>query len=154
MPIVNLDETPDTPPTTGPGTAPKRTPAIGKLETQLQDFYTQLGTYIAVMSPDPFIGVAVQSNADGLSTAWADLAAQDRRVKDALERILSGGAWAAVVGGHVVGIALPVLAYYGRLPEQMSQMLLGAMLAQHQQEGGNPMMVHLLAQRMGVQPTE
>lgn len=145
---INLDDAPNTGTTgtpvgdTGPGTAPPRTPAIRKLETQVHDFYAQLGTYLGLMMPDPFLGVAIAGNAEPASGAWADLAAQDPKVKAAIERVLSGGVWANVIGIHVAGIAIPVLAYYGRLPEHVSAMVLKTFM------DANPGMAPLIMARM------
>lgn len=132
--VINLDDppkgngntgttgTPDT--DTGPGTAPPRTGPQSKLETQLHDFYAQLGTYLGLMMPEPFVGMMIAGNAEAAASAWTDLAAQDPAVKRAIERILSGGAWANVIGIHAAGIVLPILAFYGRLPDQASAILL------------------------------
>lgn len=129
---ITLDDPPNTGTTdtpgadTGPSTAPPRTPAIRKIEGQVQDFYAQLGTYVGLMAPDPFAGVLIASNAEVAGAAWADLAAQDPNVRRTIERLLTGGVWANVIGIHAAGIVLPILAYYGRLPDQAAGMLLMA----------------------------
>lgn len=112
----------------GPGTAPPRTPTFNKLEGQLQDFHVQLGTYLGMMMPSSPVGILTTLNADGIASAWTDLAAQDKRVRETLERLLSGGAWANVIGSYVIGIALPSLALADKLPERFSTMRDGIIL--------------------------
>ncbi len=116
---------------TSTATAPPRTPAVRKLEGQLQDFYTQAGTYLGVMTPATFTGMMIASNAETAASAWADLAAQDPKVKATIERILTGGVWANVIGVHLAGILLPTLAFYGRLPDQVAAGILASVVKQN-----------------------
>lgn len=135
MRTINLDDpTPDpTPGTTGtprtgtreheathheagPGTAPPRTPSITKLQGQVTDFHRQFGVYFGMATPQLPTGILITANADLIGEAWADLAAQDPKVKAALEKVLAGGAWANVIGMYVTGILLPTLAAVDKLP--------------------------------------
>lgn len=147
---INLDDAPNTGTTdtpdlgAGPSTAPPRTPSIRKLETQVQEFYAQLGTYVGVMAPDPFAGMMLVANSEAAGSSWADLAAQDATVKRTIEKLLTGGVWANVAGIHIAGIALPILAYYGKLPDQVAGMMLMAVAK------NNPELAPIIAHRMGM----
>lgn len=128
---------------TGPATAPPRTAEMNKLENQLQDFQAQLGTYIAMMAPDPFAGTVIALNAEPTASALTDLAAQDPRVKAALKKFLTGGVWANLAGIIGAGTLLPILAYYGKVPDKVQGMILmGAAQS-------NPMLAAMIQARHG-----
>lgn len=49
-------------------------------------------------SPDD--GALIMQQSEDLAEAWDNLARQDARVKERIEKVLQGGAWSAVIMSH------------------------------------------------------
>lgn len=83
------------------------------LETELEEFFTQLGA--GVMMVDQFDGLVVINQAGENAKALAKLANKNARVKKALEALVSISSMGAVVG-VVGGTAVPILMHHGIIP--------------------------------------
>lgn len=76
------------------------------LETQLTEFFVTVGTLVSMVNEAD--GLVIGANAQALGHAWAELAREDKRVKAALDKMLTGSAWGGVVmatGTVAMGIA-------------------------------------------------
>lgn len=83
------------------------------LETELEEFFTQLGA--GVMMVDQFDGLVVINQAGENARALSKLANKNARVKKALEALVSISSMGAVVG-VVGGTAVPILMHHGIIP--------------------------------------
>lgn len=104
------------PPTGGPGRPADRRPATARqkpLRPRLTKAYETVGTLVGFVSPAD--GRVILANAESCAEAVAEWAEQDPRVREALERMLSGSAMGKVVIAHLP-IALGVAANHGALP--------------------------------------
>jgi hypothetical protein len=109
--------------------APRPAPAAGSrprpasLEHRLTASITTMGTMVGMVHmPD---GLVIVSGAPQLSAALARLAAENPAVKQGLERMLTAGAWSAVLAAAVpivAGLALN----HGMLPGEFASVLKGA----------------------------
>lgn len=153
---INLDDTPPnattgTTGTTGSDAAdPERTPKFRKLETRVHGLHADIGAATGAFVDD-FLGILIARNAGGFASAWVDLAEQDPKVAKALENVVSGGAWANVIGQYVGGIALPYMAFRGLLPDEMSERVLMMLGVQDPEFGA--LIATMRAGRNGDTPT-
>lgn len=100
----------DKPPTGGNDAKPKSSgkPAgrpVG-MEKQLSEFFSTIGMVVSAFNAND--GMIIASNADSLAKAWSDLAREDKRVKEAIEKMMKGSAWSGVIfatGSVAVAIA-------------------------------------------------
>lgn len=96
-------------PTGGNDAKPKSTKPAGRpriLENQLYDFFVTVGTMVSMFNAED--GLVIGANAEPLAKAWADLAAEDKRVKAAIDKMMQGSAWGGVIfatGSVAMGIA-------------------------------------------------
>lgn len=76
------------------------------LENQLAEFFSTIGLTVSMVNADD--GMVIVQNAEPLAKAWADLAAEDARVRKAIDRVMTGSAWGGVIfatGTVAMGIA-------------------------------------------------
>jgi hypothetical protein len=90
IPLNFDDETP-------PAANVKRTP--GKLEKNLQDTYATIGTMVGMF--DPYCGRSVVDNSEAMAQSMAEWAAEDPKVRKALEKMLTVGAFGKVIAAHM-----------------------------------------------------
>lgn len=83
------------------------------LETELEDFFTQVGA--GVMMLDQFDGLVIINQAGDNAKALSKLANKNARVKKALEALVSISSMGAVVG-VIGGTAVPILMHHGVIP--------------------------------------
>lgn len=96
-----------------------------KLQKELSALYTMIGTGIFPL--DQQVGGIIIQQSESCASALSDLAAQNPRVRRALENLLTAGAYTAVISAHLpiaVMIATkyipPVRDNYGKLIDQMN----------------------------------
>lgn len=108
-----------------------RRPEFRRMETELAQFYSTIGVGAGMFGGNAgnFAGQLVARRSGELASSWIDLAERDIRIKRAIQSLLQGGAWSGVIFAHV-GVALPIAAYLGVIPEQMSQMVWVGLAAQ------------------------
>lgn len=106
--------TPDTPIDRSTGDEPPNSKAKGKrrqaiprwqkgvIANGMTKLYKRTGKIIKALDRD--IGIAVIENAEDCGEAWDDLARTNPRVRALLMKLISGGAWGAVLMAH-----LPIL---------------------------------------------
>lgn len=93
-----------TKPKTGKSQRPSGRPVA--LEPQLTEMFLMVGMVLASFNARD--GEIVAANAPALGKAWANLAKEDKRVKAAIERLMTGSAWGQVIfvtGGMAFAIA-------------------------------------------------
>lgn len=96
-------------PTGGNDAKPKSTKPAGRppaLEKQLGEFFNTIAMVVSAFNVED--GMIIASNSDSLAKAWADLAREDKRVKEAIEKMMKGSAWSGVIfatGSVAVAIA-------------------------------------------------
>ena len=86
------------------------------LETELNEFFTQMGA--AVMMVNQFDGMVIINQADENAKALAKLANKNARVKQALEALVNVSSMGAVVG-VIGGTAIPILMNHNIVPVQL-----------------------------------
>lgn len=96
-------------PTGGSDAKPKSTKPAGRpvgLEKQLGEFFNTIAMVVSAFNVED--GMIIASNSDSLAKAWTDLAREDKRVKEAIEKMMKGSAWSGVIfatGSVAVAIA-------------------------------------------------
>lgn len=104
-------------------------PRVASLEARLTGSLTTVGAVVGMVSmPD---GLVLVEGAPPLAAALAKLAQENPAVKQGLERMLTAGAWSAVIAA-AVPIAAGIAANHGMIPPEFA----GAL--KQQQQGGNP----------------
>lgn len=107
-------------PKDGDKTKPKTQRPSGRpiaLENQLTEMFTFVGMMVGGFNQTD--GEIITANAPTLGKAWANLAKEDKRVKAAIERLMTGSAWGQVIfatGGMAFAIAKNH-GIIGELPE-------------------------------------
>lgn len=87
-----------------PSTKPAGRPPA--LEKQLGEFFNTIAMVVSAFNVDD--GMVIANNSESLAKAWADLAREDKRVKEAIEKMMKGSAWSGVIfatGSVAVAIA-------------------------------------------------
>jgi len=107
-----------------------RLPSRKPLQPRIETLYVSLGMMIVPI--DQTCGMATAQNAPSIAAAWSNLADQNPRVKQALERILSGGAWGEVFMAHMP-LLMVVLTHHKMLPPQMQNIT----VEQKEESNGN-----------------
>lgn len=101
------------------GRTTKPDAGTGRASKLEQDITGAIGGIGLLLMPfQPFDGTVVLNGAPELAKQLDELARRDPKIKAALERALTGSAWAGIIGASV-NIALPILAYHNLLPTQL-----------------------------------
>lgn len=101
--------------------AAPRTPARPKrtvnrtLEDRLEELFAGIAVSLQVAGQGADAAIVAQQ-AEPMAAAWGDLARQNAKVKEILERIVSGGAWGAVFLA-TASVAIPIAQNHGWYPE-------------------------------------
>ena len=90
------------------------------LEKKLTDLYITLGTGIVMF--DSTCGTTIIAQAPETAAALDTLAKENPKVKRALERLVAGGAWGAVVTAHFPILAT-LAAHHNMLPAFVAEQL-------------------------------
>jgi hypothetical protein len=86
------------------------------LESELEEFFTQLGAGVMILNQ--FDGLVIIQQANENASALARLANKNAKVKKALEALTNVSSMGAVVG-VIGGTAVPILMNHGVLPPGM-----------------------------------
>lgn len=118
------------------------TPRKSTLETRLTGSLVTLGTAITVAGSmtNPAVqadGVAVISHAPAIAAALDKVAANDPKVKAALERMLTAGVWSGLIAA-CVPLVLTIGANHGAIPASIVGLLGAAAEPQAPAEPGAP----------------
>lgn len=92
--------------------APTPRTSSASLEKRLTQTFTTIAVLVSAF--DPVCGATVNERASDLAGAWARLAAQDPRVRKALEALMSGGAYGEALFMTALTI-IPILRHHGLL---------------------------------------
>lgn len=93
---------------------PERKPPTTRLGRDLYNLVSDIGMGFMVAG-DSYCGSILLDNAAQLATAWDNLAKRNARVKEVLEKLVSGGAYGEVLIA-TVGVALPIAQHHGIYP--------------------------------------
>lgn len=113
---------------TKPDAKPKTSaPRKSSLETRLTGSLVTLGTVVAATGGmvNPAVaadGVLITQHAANVAAALDKVAANDPRVKAALERMLTAGTWSGLIAA-VLPLALGIAANHGAIPAHLAAML-------------------------------
>ncbi len=97
---------------------PKKTTTRKRpLEKRLEEFFGMIGLGVSVV--DEFDGKTILSKSSDLAKSLDKLASENASVKRILEALLTGSAWAEVVG--VLGTVLvPIAVHHRMLPDEIN----------------------------------
>lgn len=84
-----------------------------EMEKQLGDFFMFIGTTVYAFNPKD--GEAIMNNSESLAQAWANLAREDKRVKEFIDRMTTGSAWGQVVF-VTAALGIQIAANHGAIP--------------------------------------
>jgi hypothetical protein len=105
----------------------KRAKWATDLHTELESTYQMLGTVGMMASRGDELKLAASVNvincAGPAADAWIDLAEKNPKVKDALQKFVSGTAAAQLISIHFAMLT-PMLAAYGLVPKNFGEMIL------------------------------
>lgn len=92
-----------------------------KLEADLADLFAMVGGTVSVV--EPYDGRLIGDRGPAMAKALADLAAENPRVAQVIEVLLTGGAWGQVMFVFGIQLVIPLTVHHGLWPETVNDRL-------------------------------
>lgn len=101
---------------------------VDKIEDSINEFLALPALYFAAIGDMQCSWILTGENSPGRQWAasWAQLAKQSPAVRNALQKMMQGGAWGGVIASTFM-VIIPIAAHHGALPERfnlMAQMMM------------------------------
>ena len=97
-PKLRAVPSPDKPKAEGKAAPTKPRGRPRSLKDRIQEFIASIGMAVSIFNFQD--GATILESSEELAESWANLAAQNAKVRENIERILTGGAWSAVIMAH------------------------------------------------------
>lgn len=96
---------------------------INKLENSINEFLAIPAMAFAAAGDQTCAWILAGEDSPGRqwAAAWANLAKESPAVRNALTRMMTGGAWGGVIVSTIM-VAMPIAAHHGALPERFNLM--------------------------------